>query len=160
MMAIDLRADLLAAIDKAADQRDRTMLMLMFGLFEAMETGIREISGKIDMVLRDEQGLREAVLNGHAKNHDRDHTWIAEQIEHKEQAAEDRRWVRDRRVSGCDATCDWVTKKMRAEADAEKTADEDAKADKRVARDALIRTIVAAVVSAAMSALGVMVYLK
>lgn len=159
-MAFDLKAELLAAIDKAADQRDRTMLMLMFGLFEATQQGINEISGKIDMVLRDEQGLRDAVLNGHAKNHDRDHTWIAEQISYREQASEERRWVRDRMAANCSDACDWARVKMTKEVEAEKTSIEDAKADKRVARDALIRTVVAAVASAAVSALSVLAYMK
>lgn len=156
MTAFDLRAELLAAIDKAADQRDRTMLMLMFGLFEATEKGISEISGKIDMVLRDEQGLREAVLNGHAKNHDRDHTWIAEQIHHRGQAAEERRWVRDRMVADCEAACNWAKQKMHKEAEAEK----DAKADRREARNAVIRLVVTAVVSSAATVAGVLLVLK
>lgn len=151
-MAFDLKAELLAAIDKAADQRDRTLLMLMFGLFEATQQGISEISGKIDMVLRDEQGLREAVLNGHAKNHDRDHTWIAEQIQHKEQAAEERRWVRDRMAAECESACDWAKGKMAKEAEAEK----DAKTDRREARNAVIRLVVTAVVSSAASIVGVL----
>lgn len=145
LMAFDLKSELLAAIDKAADQRDRTMLMLMFGLFEATQEGINEISGKIDMVLRDEQGLREAVLNGHAKNHDRDHTWVDEQIKYKDLASEEHRWVRA---------------KIAAEKEAERTADETAKADRRTARDTVIRVLVSAAFGALVSAVGILLAIK
>lgn len=133
-----LKADLMAEIAKTNDPSMRSLLALLVGVFEVL-------IGKLDEMAADEKGLREAVLNGHAENHDRDHNWIAEQIDYKKQAAEERRWVRDRMAANCSEACDWARTKMQAEADEAK----EAKADKRAARDALIRQLVTGAVTVA-----------
>lgn len=129
-----LKADILAAIGRTANEDMKTVLLLTFGVFESL-------IARLDAMAADEQGLREAVLNGHAKHHDRDHNWIDEQIAHRHEAADERRWVRT---------------KMAAEAEAIK----DAKEDAREARNAVIRLIVVAVASSAASILGVLWLVK
>lgn len=159
-MAFDVAAELKSEIAKEDDKDRRTLLLLLLGVLEANMDGLAAISKKIDALFNDEQELRQAVLNGHAENHDRDHEFVGVMFQHREAAAEERRWVRERMGSNCAKACDWAETKMRAEQDAEKTASEDAKADKRAARDALIRTVVAGIAGAALSALGVFAYLK
>jgi hypothetical protein len=114
------------------------------------------ISKKIDSLISDEQMLRATVLNGHAENHDRDHEFVGHLFSHREAAAEERRWVRERMGSRCAEACGWAERKMNEEEETKKTAAEDAKADKRAARDALIRLVVTAVVSSAASIAGVL----
>lgn len=41
---------------------------------------VEEIGEKLDAILRDERGLREAVLNGWEQHHHDHHTWIAKQM--------------------------------------------------------------------------------
>lgn len=140
-----LKSDLMAEIAKTNDPAMRSILALLVGVFEV-------VIGKLDEMAADEKGLREAVLNGHAENHDRDHDWISEQIHYKKQAAEERSWVRARMAADCESACDWAKGKMAKEAEAEK----DAKADRREARNAVIRLVVTAVVSSAASIVGVL----
>jgi hypothetical protein len=116
-----LKADILAAIGRTTNEDMKTVLLLTFGVLEV-------VIARLDAMAADEKGLREAVLNGHAENHDRDHIWIGEQIRYKDLTADERRWVRG---------------KMAAEVEAEK----EAKADKREARNAAIRQTVTIVMS-------------
>lgn len=155
-MAFDVAAELKSEIAKEDDKDRRTLLMLLLGVLEANMEGLAAIGKKIDNLLSDEQALRATVLNGHAENHDRDHEFIGLLFQHREAAAEERRWIRELMGSNCAKACDWAEKKMRDEQDAAKTAAEDAKADKRAARDALIRLVVTAVVSSAASIAGVL----
>ena len=155
-MPFDVAAELKTEIAKEDDKDRRTLLMLLLGVLEANMEGLAAISNKIDSLIGDEQALRATVLNGHAENHDRDHEFVGLLFQHREAAAEERRWVRERMGSNCAEACGWAEQKMRDEKDAEKTALEDAKADKRAARDAVIRTVASALAGAAVSALGVL----
>jgi len=155
-MPFDVSAELKSEIAKEDDKDRRTLLMLLLGVLEANMEGLAAIGKKIDNLLSDEQELRATVLNGHAENHDRDHEFVGLLFQHREAAAEERRWIRERMGSNCAEACGWAEQKMRDEKDAEKTALEDAKADKRAARDAVIRTVASALAGAAVSALGVL----
>jgi len=57
------------------------------------------IGTKIDTILRDEQALRESVLNGHAATHDEHHRWIA-------------------KILASGGYCDYVAQKKQEEAEA------------------------------------------
>lgn len=155
-MPFDVAAELKSEIAKEDDKDRRTLLMLLLGVLEANMEGLAAIGKKIDNLLSDEQELRATVLNGHAENHDRDHEFVGLLYQHREAAAEERRWIRERMGSNCAEACNWAEKKMRDEQAAATTAAEDAKADKRAARDALIRLVVTAVASSAASIAGVL----
>ena len=155
-MPFDVAAELKSEIAKEDDKDRRTLLMLLLGVLEANMEGLAAIGKKIDNLLSDEQELRSTVLNGHAENHDRDHEFVGLLHQHREAAAEERRWIRERMGSNCAEACNWAEKKMRDEQAAATTAAEDAKADKRAARDALIRLVVTAVASSAASIAGVL----
>jgi len=155
-MPFDVAAELKSEIAKEDDKDRRTLLMLLLGVLEANMEGLAAIGKKIDNLLSDEQELRATVLNGHAENHDRDHEFVGLLHQHREAAAEERRWIRERMGSNCAEACNWAEKKMRDEQAAATTAAEDAKADKRAARDALIRLVVTAVASSAASIAGVL----
>lgn len=155
-MPFDVAAELKTEIAKEDDKDRRTLLMLLLGVLEANMEGLAAISKKIDSLISDEQMLRATVLNGHAENHDRDHEFVGHLFSHREAAAEERRWVRERMGSRCSEACGWAERKMNEEEETKKTAAEDAKADKRAARDALIRLVVTAVVSSAASIAGVL----
>lgn len=155
-MPFDVAAELKTEIAKEDDKDRRTLLMLLLGVLEANMEGLAAISKKIDSLISDEQMLRATVLNGHAENHDRDHEFVGHLFSHREAAAEERRWVRERMGSRCAEACGWAERKMNEEEETKKTAAEDAKADKRAARDALIRLVVTAVVSSAASIAGVL----
>ena len=155
-MPFDVAAELKSEIAKEDDKDRRTLLMLLLGVLEANMEGLAAIGKKIDNLLSDEQELRVTVLNGHAENHDRDHEFVGLLYQHREAAAEERRWIRERMGSNCAEACTWAEQKMRDEQAAATTAAEDAKADKRAARDALIRLVVTAVASSAASIAGVL----
>lgn len=72
------KAEIMAAISKTDDPNMKTVLVLMVAVLE-------EISGEIRAMRADEQGLREAVLNGHTKSHDAHHEWIAKKIKDEEE---------------------------------------------------------------------------
>lgn len=159
-MAFDVAAELKSEIAKEDDKDRRTLLMLLLGVLEANIEGMAAIGKKIDSLISDEQALRATVLNGHAENHDRDHEFVGLLFQHREAAAEERRWIRERMGSNCAEACGWAEQKMRDERDAEKTAIEDAKADRRAARDAIIRLAMSAIIGAAASAAGILWVIK
>ncbi len=77
-MSFDAKSGIMKAIRETNDPAMKTVLLLLLGVFE-------EIGGKIDSVLKNEQALRQTVLNGHALNHDRDHVWLDRRIKRDEQ---------------------------------------------------------------------------
>lgn len=77
-MSFDAKSGIMKAISETNDPAMKTVLLLLLGVFE-------EIGGKIDSVLKNEQALRQTVLNGHALNHDRDHEWLDRRIKRDEQ---------------------------------------------------------------------------
>lgn len=78
---MSLKQDIMAAIGETNDPNMKIVLLFMLGMME-------EIVGKIDAMRDDEKGLREAVLNGHADNHDHHHEWVAKKIKAEESDAE------------------------------------------------------------------------
>jgi len=105
----NVRSKILAAIDATDDKNQRNVLLLMFGVLEAHENGMRRIELKIDAVLRDEATIKHMAFNGHEKNHHSHHDW-----------------VEDRMSAGCEQHCDWVAQK-KAEEEAMKPVCEWAK---------------------------------
>lgn len=91
----DIRSTYLAAVAKISDESMRAAFLLLLGVMD-------EISKKLDGVLADEKGLREAVLNGHSETHDDDHEWIKNQ-----------------RQLDCHTICTWAKGKMAEEQRAE-----------------------------------------
>lgn len=123
---MSLKQDIMAAIGNTNDPNMKAVLLFMLGMME-------EIVGKIDAMRADEQGLREAVLNGHTQNHDSDHNW-----------------VQDRRKAKCEENCLWVQERRKQET-------ENAAADvasKRKIRDGLIEKALWLVLVAAAGASG------
>lgn len=84
--------DIMAVIAKTDDPDLKTMMILMLAVLE-------EISADIRAMRADEQGLREAVLNGYSAAHDSHHEWITRRIlDEVEEAKDDkasRRKIRD-----------------------------------------------------------------
>lgn len=72
-MAFDTKSAILKAINDTSDQSMKTVLLLLFGVFE-------ELGQKIDSVLTNERALRETVLNGHEPVHHDHHVWLAGRI--------------------------------------------------------------------------------
>lgn len=82
------KADIMSVIAKADDPNMKTMLILMLAVLE-------EIGSKVDAMRADEQGLRDAVLNGYSKNHDSHHEWIEKQMESEKADEASKRKIRD-----------------------------------------------------------------
>ena len=72
-MGADVRQEIMEAITADGDVPQRTLLKIMLMVLD-------EIGGKIDVILRDEQGLRETVLNGHTDMHEAHHDWVEAQM--------------------------------------------------------------------------------
>lgn len=123
---MSLKQDIMAAIGNTNDPNMKIVLLFMLGMME-------EIVGKIDAMRADEQGLREAVLNGHASNHDADHEWI-----------------QDRRKTKCEDVCRWAEERRAEEAEEVKLNLES----KRKIRDGLIEKLLWLVLVAAAGASG------
>lgn len=130
MAEFDVASELKAVIARENDEDRRMLLMLLLGVFEANLAGIDALSKKLDALRSDEQGLREAVLNGHSERHDKHHDWIE-----------------DRMASNCHEVCEWGSAKMAEEREAKKQAAVDAVADKRAARNAAINQGVTILIS-------------
>ena len=89
---MDAKSEILQAIGKTDDGNMKMVLLLLLTILE-------EIGGKIDAMRSDEQGLREAVLNGHEAVHPAHHEWIAKKIQEEEEEEkgerDSRRKIRD-----------------------------------------------------------------
>lgn len=86
------KTEIMSVIAKTDDPNLKTMAILMLAVLE-------EIGSEIRAMRADEQGLREAVLNGHTQVHDAHHEWVDRQIQQeKEEAAaekDSKRKIRD-----------------------------------------------------------------
>ena len=125
-MESSIEAKIVTALADMEDHNMKTVLLLLLGVF-------KEITGSINSLRADDQGLREAVLNGHSENHAAHHDWIAERI-----------------INRCHEVCEWGKGKMVAE------QEEDAanRESKRKIRDAVLEKIALVVLSAVLTALG------
>lgn len=137
-MSFDAKSGILKAIAETQDHNLKTILLLLLGVLE-------ELGSKIDAIADDEKGLREAVLNGHAKDHDAHHEWIAAKII----TAKDQ-----------DKVCNWAAKQMQDEAENARTKADEARADKRAARDAVIRTVTASIITGLIAVVGTLLALR
>lgn len=117
----DVKGEILKAINGTNDPAMRTVLMLMLGLFEAVDE-------KLDAVRRDEAAIRNAALNGHAPVHHDHHEWI------------ERRIKRDPEIETIVA---W--------ANARRLVEEQAIASSRKIRDGVVEKIITALVIGAVS---------
>lgn len=79
-MSIDIKNDIVAAIAKTNDENMKVVLMLLLGV-------VSEIGDKIEAMRRDEEGLRDAVLNGHKPVHHAHHEWISARMKEEQEAA-------------------------------------------------------------------------
>lgn len=117
----DVKGEILKAINGTNDPAMRTVLMLMLGLFEAVDE-------KLDAVRRDEAAIRIAALNGHAPVHHDHHEWL------------DRRIKRDPEI---EAIVAW--------ANARRLVEEQAIASNRKIRDGVVEKIITALVIGSIS---------
>lgn len=143
----DVASELKAQLANEDDKDRRTMLLLLLGVFEANMAGMDALARKIDALRNDEQGLREAVLNGHEAVHHAHHEWTAEQMGKTKETDAIRSWAIRRMASTCETGCEWAETKRLEELEAAKTAKADAAADKRTARNAAINQGVTIIVS-------------
>lgn len=105
------KTDIMAVIARTDDSNMKAVLILMLAVLE-------EIGGEIRAMRADEQGLREAVLNGHSHVHDSHHEWLSHRIA----------------ANNCESTCKWVEERI----EREKAEIENDEASRRKIRDALI----------------------
>jgi hypothetical protein len=117
----NVRSKILAAIDATDDKNQRNLLLLMFGVLETYESGIRRIEVKIDAVLRDEQTIKRMALNGHEVNHHAHHDWVAERI--ASECHKNCEWVSEQRdlATEMEPVCAWAKEEMAKAEEAAKT---------------------------------------
>jgi hypothetical protein len=77
-MSSQARSDILNAIKSGSDVPNSAILVLLLGALD-------DITFKIDAVLADEKGLREAVLNGHSDRHNAHHEWVENKIQQEDE---------------------------------------------------------------------------
>lgn len=129
-MGTGVKEQIKEEIAATSDQNMKVVLLMLMGVLD-------EISSKIDTVLNDERGLREAVLNGHEPVHHSHHEYISRRIKHEPAEI---------------AQAKWVAKKMQEEED-------DAKAEKSAKRGlkyGMIERILWAALATVMAALVVL----
>lgn len=94
-MSGDIKDDIIAAIAKTEDANMKAVLLLLLSV-------VGDIGDKIDVMMRDEKRVRDAVLNGHEPVHHSHHEWVARKIREEEQEAdadkESKRKIRDELV--------------------------------------------------------------
>lgn len=114
----EIKREVMNAI-AAADEPSRKVLMLMLLILEdlggKLDSMRAEFSLQISAMRADEVGLREAVLNGHAGNHDKHHAWVEREMQYSEQHTLDHQWIRQRQASQCAEACSWAATKMNDE---------------------------------------------
>lgn len=148
-------ADIDEIVSLIADEEDkkvRTLLSVVFKLFSRLEK-------KFDLVLRDEQALRQAVLNGHAGNHSTDHDEWGEFKPHIPRVLAACNWVDERIAHG--GMCPWGAAKIEAEkADAvEHEALEQVEAAAKVKHRYDLKTaVVTAIISIVAMGIATMVF--
>lgn len=91
-MSAEIKNEIVAAIAKTNDENMKVVLMLMLAVFD-------DIGNKIDAISKNEKGLRDTVLNGHADVHHTHHEWVSAKIREEEEDAkadkDSKRKIRD-----------------------------------------------------------------
>lgn len=93
-MNFDAKSEILSAIAKTDDQNIKAVLLLLLCVLEFTGDKIDGVSKQLETLLRDEQAMRVAVLNGHEPVHHLHHEWISKKIREEENAAEDSRKIK------------------------------------------------------------------
>ena len=91
-MGAGVKDQIVSAIAATEDKNMKVVLLMMLGVLD-------EIGTKIDTVLNDEKGLRDAVLNEHEPVNNTHHEYIARRIIYEDDDAAQRRWA-SRKMKG------------------------------------------------------------
>lgn len=79
-MNFDAKSEILKEIAKTDDQNIKAVLLLLLGVLEFTGDKIDGVSKQLETLLRDEQAMRVAVLNGHEPVHHKHHEWIEDRM--------------------------------------------------------------------------------
>lgn len=88
-MSFDAKSGILKAINETNDPAMKTVLLLLLGVFE-------EIGAKIDNFVKNEQSLRDMVLNGHEPVHHTHHEWLEHRIAREEEIRGMMIWIKNK----------------------------------------------------------------
>jgi hypothetical protein len=100
-----LRDDILSAMTKVEDSTYRVILSLMLRVISAQQKLLKEMVDRLDLVIEDEQRIKEIVLNGHNSDHHHHHDWLHKQLTNQDELEYAMKWAAKKMAEEeCDRT--------------------------------------------------------
>jgi len=90
-----LKDEIITAMAQVEDAHHRIVLSLMIRTMNTQEAFSHKIFEKLELIIRDEQRIKDIVLNGHVHEHKRHHDWVEERMVYTEREHVDElvRWA-------------------------------------------------------------------
>jgi len=85
MRTIDPRGEIMAQIAIANDETQRNFLILLLGILDQQTAQYEMLNRKLDAILKDEQAIKHAALNGDAATHPQEHEYLRDMMAFKSQ---------------------------------------------------------------------------
>jgi len=114
-----LREDLYGAMMGVEDPTHRLIISFLLKLFEEQELFRAELLNKLDIVIKDEQAIKEIALNGHIDSHEDHHDWLHHHLHKTDKLEHVIKLSEGHREEG--VYCKWASDKMKEEAENKKT---------------------------------------
>jgi hypothetical protein len=90
-----LKGEILTSMAQVEDAHHRVVLSLLIRTMNTQEHFANGIFEKLEMIIKDEERIKEIVLNGHVHEHKRHHDWVEERMLYVEREKTDEvlRWA-------------------------------------------------------------------
>lgn len=98
----NLKSEIITSMAKVEDGHHRIVLSLLIRTMNSQESFSNKIFEKLELIIRDEERIKEIVLNGHVHEHKRHHDWVEERMLYTEREK-------------VDELVRWATRKMETE---------------------------------------------
>ena len=76
----NLKDEIITSMAQVEDKHHRIVLSLMIRMMNTQENFTNVVFEKLDTLIRDEERIKEIVLNGHTEQHIKHHDWVQEQL--------------------------------------------------------------------------------
>lgn len=80
MRTVDPRGEIMAQIAIANDETQRNFLILLLGILDQQTAQYEMLNRKLDAILKDEQAIKHAALNGDAATHPQEREYLRDMM--------------------------------------------------------------------------------
>jgi len=87
-----LKSEIITSMAQVEDAHHRVVLSLLIRTMNSQESFANNIFEKLEVIIKDEERIRDIVLNGHVDNHKRHHDWVETRMQYSSKIDDMIRW--------------------------------------------------------------------